>query len=148
MKPEIQKQRIDSLTTYLIVAGIVLVFNIVISGLSFKLDLTSQKVYSIASVSKDVVKKLTGPMTVKIFFTPGLPAPYNTIERYLRDIMGEYKQASSHNNFRYEFVDLVKNPDEAIEYGVYPVQIRVVEKDQIQMKKAYIGMVFLHAGHG
>ncbi len=135
----------DSLTTYLIVVGIILVLNIVSSGLSLVLDLTGQKVYSIAPESRMVVKKLTDPMTVKIFFTPGLPSPYNTIERYLKDIMTEYKQASSYNNFRYEFVNMVKYPDEAMEYGIYPVQIRVIEKDQIQMKKAYIGMVFLHA---
>jgi ABC-type uncharacterized transport system involved in gliding motility auxiliary subunit len=145
MKPEIQKERIDSLTTFLIVAGIIIVLNIISSGLSLKLDLTNERVYSIAPVSKAIVGKLSGPMTVKVFFTPGLPAPYNSIERYLKDMMKEYKQASSHNNFRYEFVDMAKNPDEAMEYGIYPVQIRVVEKDQIQMKKAYIGMVFLHA---
>ncbi len=144
MNPEIQKKSIDSLTTYIIVAVIVIVLNIVISGMSFKLDLTNDKVFSITPASKNIIKKLTGPMTVKVFFTPGLPAPYNGIERYLKDILVEYKQSSTHNNFRYEFVDMTKNPDEPMEYGIYPVEIRVIEKDQLQMKKAYIGMVFLH----
>jgi ABC-type uncharacterized transport system involved in gliding motility auxiliary subunit len=145
MQTEIQKRSIDSFITYLIVVVIIIVLNIVSANISLKLDLTNEQVFSITPATKNIIKRLTGPMTVKVFFTPGLPAPYNGIERYLKDILMEYKQNSIHNNFRYEFVDMNKNPDEPMEYGISPVQIRVIEKDQLQMKKAYIGMVFLHA---
>jgi len=135
----------EKLYIFLIFIGIVLMINLIFSNINLKLDLTRDRVFTLTPVSKRIVQKLTEPLTVKVFYTPNLPAPYNGYERYLRDILAEYKANSRNNNFRYEFVDLKKNPDAPAEYGISPVQIRVVEKDQFQAKKAYVGMVFLHA---
>ncbi len=145
MKRNLQKSRMDHLITYLIVIGIIFLLNIVCLRFFVKLDLTREQVFSLSNPSKAMIKKLSEPMTVKVFFTPDLPAPYNSYERYLKDILAEYKLNSRNNNFRYEFVDMSRNPDEPSEYGISPVQIRVVDKDQFQSKKAFVGMVFLHA---
>ena len=93
------------LIVYLIV--IVLV-NIVGLTLFFRLDLTENRVYSISDASQKVVSTLSEPLTINVFFTKNLPAPYNNTERYLHDLLEEY---AIHGNryFNYTFYDV--SPD-------------------------------------
>ncbi len=140
---DLQKNnRLDNLTLFLIVAGIIVFLNLVCTRVFVRLDLTGDRIYSLSSSSKKVVRELHEPMTVKVFFTRDLPAPYSTYYKYLEDILREYR--SSGWKFRYEFVDLKRKPTAPDEYGIQPVQLQVYEKDQVQFKRAHIGMVFIH----
>nr|HPJ08259.1 Gldg family protein [Deltaproteobacteria bacterium] len=69
---------------------VVVLVNLVAATLFFRLDLTSNKVYSLSKVSREVVGTLKEPLTINVFFTRNLPAPYNSVEQYLRDILAEY----------------------------------------------------------
>jgi hypothetical protein len=93
-------------------------------------------------------------LTIKVFFTKDLPAPHNSTERYLRDLLEEYS-VSANKYFNYGFYDVTpeedgvtkgteKNRELAQSYGIYPVQIQVVEKDEIKFKNAYMGLVLIH----
>ena len=133
---------------------VIVLINIVGITLFTRLDLTENKVYSLSNVSKDAVSTLSEPLTINVFFTRDLPAPYNTVERYLRDLLGEY---SLHANkyFNYRFFDVspegesgseqsAKNRKLAGDYGIYPVQIQAYEQDEVKFKKAYMGLVIIH----
>jgi len=41
-------------------------------------DLTRSKIYSLSDVSRKVVSTLSEPLTINVFFSRNLPAPYNT----------------------------------------------------------------------
>jgi len=139
------------LLTYLV--AIVLV-NIVGITLYARFDLTANKVYSLSPVSKKVVATLTEPLTIKVFFSRDLPAPHNNTEQYLRDMLEEYALYAG-KYFNYSFYDV--NPEGAGpgepakgsrklagDYGIYPVQIQIVENDEIKFKNAYMGLVLIH----
>jgi len=139
------------LLTYLV--AIVLV-NIVGITLFARVDLTANKVYSLSPVSQKVVATLTEPLTIKVFFTRDLPAPHNNTEQYLRDMLEEYALYAG-KYFNYSFYDV--NPESAGpgeqamgnrklagDYGIYPVQIQIVENDEIKFKNAYMGLVLIH----
>lgn len=139
------------LLTYLV--AIVLV-NIVGITLFARIDLTTNKVYSLSPVSQKVVSTLTEPLTIKVFFTRDLPAPHNNTAQYLRDLLEEYALYGG-KYFNYSFHDV--NPENAVpgdsavsnrklagDYGVYPVQIQIVENDEIKFKNAYMGLVLIH----
>ena len=81
------------------------------AGLTFfkRMDLTAGKLYSISDVSKTVVSTLKEPLTINVFFTKNLPAPHNSTERYLHDLLSEYA-ASANQNFNYRFYDV--SPDQ------------------------------------
>jgi len=119
-----------------------------------RLDLTAGKLYSISDVSKTVVSTLTEPLTINVFFTKNLPAPHNSTERYLHDLLSEYA-ASANQHFNYRFYDV--SPDQgdlssttaenqalASSFGIRPIQIQAIEKDEVKFQKAYMGMVILH----
>ena len=136
---------------YLIV---ILLINIAGMTLFFRVDLTKNGAYSISDISKRVVSTLVEPLTIKVFFTKNLPAPYNNTERYLHDLFEEYS-IKANKNFNYQFYDVSpedqglgsgtqENQEMALSYGINPVQIQIVEKDELKFKKAYMGLVIIH----
>jgi len=100
------------------------------------------------------VATLSEPLTINVFFTKNLPAPHNNTERYLHDLLKEYSvYANEHFNYRFYDVspeegdisqETGKNQELANNYGIYPVQIQVVEQDEIKFQKAYMGLVLIH----
>lgn len=127
---------------YLIV---ILLINIVSLDYFFKLDLTKTKMYSLSPKSIKVISQLQEPLTIKCFFSKDLPPPYNTIKRYLKDILQEYSEYSN-NYFNYEFLNADK-PDAAKlanDYGIRPIQVQVIQKDELKYKSVYMGLVLLH----
>jgi ABC-type uncharacterized transport system involved in gliding motility auxiliary subunit len=120
----------------------------------FRMDLTSNKIYSISEASQKVVSTLSEPLTINVFFSKNLPAPHNNTERYLHDLLKEYA-AYANRYFNYRFYNVSaeggdisreakENQELAKNYGIHPVQIQVIEKDEVKFQKAYMGLVLIH----
>lgn len=132
-----------------------------------RLDLTRDKKFTLSSASIETVKNLADTMTVSAYFTEGLPSPYAQHSRYVKDMLEEYLAAST-GKFAFEFLDpaaaeteedkakkketkrdifgrMIREPTsvetELSELGLQPVEIRVIEDDQQQTKRAYMGIV-------
>jgi ABC-type uncharacterized transport system involved in gliding motility auxiliary subunit len=148
------KEKIATYTKFILYLLVVVLVNL--AGITFflRLDLTENRIYSISRASKTVVQTLTEPLTISVFFTEDLDAPYNNIERYLRDLLEEYAlTANRFFNYRFynvspdaEGMDLsaMENQRLAENYGIQPVQIQVIEKDEVKFVKAYMGLVIIH----
>jgi ABC-2 type transport system permease protein len=133
---------------------LIVLINLVGISLFFRVDLTSHNLYSLSNASKEVVSTLNEPLTVNVFFTQNLPAPYNTIELYLHDLMEEY-ELYSNDNLSYRFYNVTAaegdlteeaegNRKVAQSYGIHPVNVQAVEQDQVKVQRAYMGMVLIH----
>lgn len=148
MKKAVDTAKYSRFLIYLIV---IVLLNIAGITLFFRIDLTSNRIYSLSDASKEVVSTLSEPLTVKVFFSGNMPAPYNNIERYLHDLLEEYSIAGS-RYFNYEFYtvsgeeneDSKRNQEIAASYGIHPVQIQNIEQDEIKFQKAYMGMALIH----
>ena len=120
----------------------------------FRLDLTANKIYSISDASKKVVSTLSEPLTINVFFTNNLPSPHNNTERYLHDLLAEYAiHANKYFNYRFYDVspdegeitaDTRENQELANNYGIHPIQIQAIDKDEVKFQKAYMGLVLIH----
>jgi len=139
------------LSIYLIV---IILVNLAGLTLFFRVDLTENKMFSLSDVSKEVVSSLSEPLTIKVFFTKNLPAPHNNTERYLHDLLKEY-ELHSNTFFNYSFYDVSPdaesmgvsgsvNRELAESYGIRPIQIRMIEQDELKFKNAYMGLVIIH----
>jgi len=136
---------INSATVLLLVLGIVIVLNLFSLNVFKRLDLTEGRVFSLSEASKKAVQDLDDRLIIKAYFSEGLPPPYNNQARYLRDKLDEYK-AYSGGNFQYEFIDPgseEKLQQEAQSYRIPPLQVNAVEKDKIEIKTVYMGLVML-----
>ncbi|MCF8090983.1 MAG: GldG family protein, partial [Desulfotignum sp.] len=137
----------------LYITAIVLV-NIAGLTLFFRADLTGNKIFSLSEASKKAVATLSEPLSVKVFFSKNLPAPHNNTERYLRDLLDEYS-ARAGQMFNYRFYNVSsqegdlssrtgENREMAKSYGISPIQIRIMEKDELKFQNAYMGVVLIH----
>jgi ABC-2 type transport system permease protein len=144
-------ERYIKLLAYL---AVVVLINIVGTTFLLRVDLTKEKIYSISKASRRVVSTLSEPLTINVFFTKNLPAPHNNTERYLRDLLQEYSNyANSYFNYRFYDVspeegdissEAKENQTLARSYGIQPVQLQAIEKDEVKFQKAYMGLVLIH----
>lgn len=120
---------------------ILVMLNLISAGLFFRIDLTSQKVFSLSPSSKELVRSLEEPVSVSVFFSDDLPAAYKSVGQYLNDILTEYQGASS-GNFSCTFFDMDKpeNQELAAGYGINQVQIQEFSDNELGFKNAYMGI--------
>jgi ABC-2 type transport system permease protein len=148
------KFQADAYIKFLIYLAVIVLINIAGLTLFFRIDLTGSKIYSLSEASRAAVSNLSEPLTINVFFTENLPAPHNSTQRYLMDLLEEYA-IYANKKFNYRFYDVSPQEegvtDKAIEnrklaenYGIFPVEIRVLEKDEVKFKKAYMGLVMIH----
>jgi gliding-associated putative ABC transporter substrate-binding component GldG len=143
---KMNKININTVTGILLLLGVLVMINLVSIYWFTRLDLTEGKIFTLAKASKDVVKKLPDRMTVKCYFSKDLPAPLSSNARYVRDQLEEYR-ANSNGNFFFEFKDPGSEEElekEAQSYRIPPFQVNVVQADKVELKKVYMGMVFLY----
>jgi len=149
------KFQADTFIKFIIYAVVIVLINLAGKTLFFRADLTENKIYSLSEASKAAVEKLSEPLTINVFFTENLPAPHNSTKRYLMDLLEEYAISADNNKyFNYKFYDVspqeegttdkaMENRRLAEDYGINPVEIRMIEKDEMKFKKAYMGMVMI-----
>ncbi len=137
---------VSSISNLLIIIAIVVVVNLIGLRIFGRADLTENKIYTLSKASRRVVGDLEDRLTVKAYFTKDLPPPYNANSRYVQDALEDYR-SYGHGNFVFEFVDPAdedKLEQEAQRYRIQPVQVNVMEKDNVQLKRAYMGLVLIY----
>jgi ABC-2 type transport system permease protein len=120
--------------------------NLVGSRAFLRFDLTGPKSYSLSPASKQVVKNLDQPLSVKVFFSDNLPSPYNTTEQYINDMLVEYK-GTANKNFSYQFFNMNDPENEKIagDYGLNKVQIQEVKNNEVGFKQAWMGIAISYS---
>lgn len=134
-------------TLYIVLlAAIIVVFNLVSRALFVRFDLTENNMYSLSNSSKQVIEKLDDRMVAKVFFSKDIPGQLANSRRYLQDLLEEY-EAYSKGRFHFEFIapdDNEEAQNEARGYGIPPVQAQVIENDKLEIKNIYMGLVLLY----
>ena len=127
----------------LLVAGIVILLNVLSKQLFFRLDLTEGKQYTLSKATKDILKNLEDPVTIKAYFSDDLPPNVAKTKRDFQEMLIEYSNLSK-GDVDYEFVNPNADPaveQEAVQSGISPVMINVREKDQVKQQKAFLGAI-------
>ncbi len=130
-------------STIALVAGIVLVINILSENYSFRLDLTEGKEYTLSKATRNILRNLEKPVTITAYFSKDLPPNIGNVSESLKDMLVEYNRRSD-GMVVYKFVNPNENEkleSEAVSSGIQPVMINVREKDQVKQQKAYMGAV-------
>lgn len=137
---------VGSWVNILLFVVVLVLINLVAVQFFTRLDLTEGRVYTLSDASKNIVRGLDDKLVVKAYFSEDLPPPYNQNARYLKDQLDDYK-AYGGGRFQYEFIDPGSEETlerEAQSFQIPPVQVNVMEKDKVELKKIYMGMVFLY----
>ncbi len=126
-----------------IITGIIVVLNLLGEEFYHRFDLSEDNQYTLSDATKNILKGLDQPVTVKAYFSEELPPNIAKVRKNFKELLVEYNNLS-HGNLVYNF----ENPNEdeqiekeAIQNGVQPVLINLREKDEIKQKKAFLGAV-------
>lgn len=137
-----------------------------------RFDLTKNNKFTLSKASIDTMENLKDVMVVTAYFSEDIPMPYSGNARYVQDLLEEYR-AKSDGKLSFEFIDpfyeetaadqvkkqaaqrdifghIQREPTsveaDLMKLGIEPVEIRVVEDDRQQIKRAYMGLVIRYMG--
>jgi gliding-associated putative ABC transporter substrate-binding component GldG len=130
------------------VVGIVTALNLIGTRVFGRLDLTEAKVYTLSPASKDVVRNLSDPLTIKAYISDNLPSELKSLSRYVRDLLDEYR-ANSKGHVRFEAMDPgndKKVEDEAANCGVRKLQIQKLEDQKFEVGSYFLGLCLQYNG--
>ncbi len=111
-----------------------------------RFDLTSPKSYSLSQASVRLVSTLEQPLSVKVFMSDNLPAPYNNVSQYVKDLLSEYS-GKGNKNFSVQYFDMGKKESESMAsgYGLRQSQIQQLSNNEVGFKQVWLGLVFSYA---
>ena len=141
------KNKKSILNYVLLMAGVIILVNILSDRFFIRLDFTADKQFTLSPATKDILHSLKQTVTVTAYISEELPQGFSQLRRDMKDLLVEYSNRSN-GNVMFEFIN--PNKDEASEQksmqeGINPVLINVREKDQVKQQKAYMGAV-VHYG--
>jgi ABC-type uncharacterized transport system involved in gliding motility auxiliary subunit len=150
MSKKQQSRAASESALFLLVMGAILVLCNVL-GVFFhgRADTTEKELFSLSKGSMRLASSLKDRMEIVGYFSPDLPAPYNAVERYVRDLLTEYKDAS-HGKITLRFVHPSRDKDEdkqkAEADGVVRVQDQKLEADSFTAVEGYRGLAVKYLG--
>jgi ABC-type uncharacterized transport system involved in gliding motility auxiliary subunit len=141
------RQEAESLGFLAIAAGVIVALNVLGVFFFLRADTTHNRAFSLSEGSRRVVRELDETLTITAYFSADLPAPFNSTERYVRDILSEY-QAAGGSNVVVRFVspDSDEEREEANDRGVQLVQHQNIEDNAVSVVEGYRGVVFEYLG--
>ena len=133
-------KRMKNTVSILLIAGIILLINLLSNQFFFRLDLTADKQYTLSKATKDILKSLNDPVTVTAYFSENLEPSIAKVKEDLQDMLTEYATHSK-GYVDYKFI----NPDddaikqEAMQAGVSPGYDQCERKRRIQTTTSLYG---------
>lgn len=127
--------------TILLVVGTAILLNLLSDRFFLRLDFTEDRRFTLSDATKDILKTLQEPVTIKAYFSGNLPPQVEQIKRDFRDMLNEYASYSK-GMVVFEFLDPLKDEklkNEAAQDGVDPQRMEIQEKDKIQTETVYLG---------
>lgn len=127
--------------TLLVTAGIVIVVNILSDRFFLRWDVTEDKRFTLSDATKDILKDLPEPVTIKAYFSSELPPGLVKVKKDFSNMLVEYARRSD-NMVMYEFVDPSESKEleaEAQQAGIPPMQVQVRNNDKFEAMVVYMG---------
>lgn len=125
---------------------IVVLVNLLAAGHFVRLDLSRDRLHSLDEASKLVMSKLERPLEVRVYFSPGLEAPYHDHDRAVRDKLAEL-EAYSGGRMLVRYADPGADPEVAAQaqgYGLAPLQYTVRKEDRAELRSVWMGAALLY----
>ncbi|MFC1807258.1 Gldg family protein [Candidatus Omnitrophota bacterium] len=143
------KAKLVFLSTSLISFAIFILVNVIFADLPIgRFDLTESKIHTVSSASKEILRDLKAPVTIKLYISPAdkMPSGLKTLERNLRDKLDEFKAAAKgrfdYKVFHLEAANVPEQEGDTLEKsiqkkGVMPFQVRSIEADEYGVRLIY-----------
>lgn len=118
--PAIKKRSLktQNIIQLMLVLVILVLVNVVSSYLFTRLDLTSEKRYTLSPATINLVKNLKDVVYVKVYLEGEFPPGFKRLRNATKEMLDEMR-AFANGNLEYEFIDPSASPDEKTRNQVY-----------------------------
>lgn len=146
--------KIQSLTELILVITLLIFVNIILTNYFFRVDLTSEKRYSLSESSKKLAEKVNDVLFVKVYLEGEFPAGFKRLRQSTKEMLDEFA-AYSGGRLQYEFIDPFENADakkandilmELGEKGLQPTNVQIKKDDESTQKLIVPGALFYYKG--
>ncbi len=154
LKGNFLTNRRDAIIRLVLVFSILVLLNVVSVYFYFRMDLTSEKRYSISKPSKEMAKKLKDVVTVKVYLDGDLNAGFTRLKESTKNLLSEYR-AYGGKNIEYQFIDpmAIQNLDERkalmsdlIQRGLAPTNLTTKSKTESKQQLIFPGAIVTYGG--
>jgi len=133
----------------LVIAGVVLI-NLISATYFFRIDLTAEKRYTLAPVTRNFLRNLDKEILVKIYLTGELNVGFAKLSKATKEMLDEIRYVSG-SNLQYEMIDPNSNADAANtlkEFGLSAVPVFETAADGRKIQsRVYPYAVFMVDGY-
>ncbi len=146
--------KLQSLTELGLVLGLLILLNLILTNYFFRIDLTSEKRYSLSESSKNLAAKVDDVMFVKVYLEGEFPAGFKRLRQSTKEMLDEFA-AYTNGKLQYEFIDPFENADakkandilqELGEKGLQPTNVQIKKDDESTQKLIVPGAIFYYKG--
>jgi len=132
-----------------VVAGIIILINIIFQNYFFRLDLTKDKRYKLSQPTKELMKKIDDKIYVRVYLDGELPAGFRKLRESTRQLLEEIRFYSG-KKLEFTFIDPLsaKNAEDQeniyrqlINEGLEPVNLEVRSEGKSSEKIIFPGAV-------
>src|SRR5690349_5422697 len=86
---------------WVLLLGGLIVINYLASLIHYRIDLTSEKRYTLSSPTKKLLKGLNDQVIVDVFLAGDLPADFRNLRNNAEELLQEFKENSNSINYRF-----------------------------------------------
>lgn len=146
--------KLQSLTELGLVLGLLILLNLILTNYFFRIDLTSEKRYSLSESSKKLAGKVDDVLFIKVYLEGEFPAGFKRLRQSTKEMLDEFS-AYTNGKMQYEFIDPFENADakkandilqELGEKGLQPTNVQIKKDDESTQKLIVPGAVFYYKG--
>jgi gliding-associated putative ABC transporter substrate-binding component GldG len=119
---------------------------LLMEGVFVRLDLTQDKRFTISDASHNIASGLKDPLTIRVYMSNEIPPRIEPLQRQVLDVVQEY-EASSGGKIKVERYDPDESStarNEAKNYNLSPVPVRVYGETSISEVQVYGGLVLVY----
>lgn len=151
---KVRSKKSQSIFQLLLIIGLVVLLNLVLNPYFFRIDLTKEKRFSLGEASKNLAKKVTQPLYVKVYLEGEFPAGFKRLSKSTKEMLDEFSSYSN-GNIQYEFIDpfyqadAKKTEDIILELGnkgLQPTNVQIKKEDEFAQKIIIPGAIVYYQG--
>lgn len=141
--------KIQNLIRLLLLLCILISINVISSFRFARIDLTSEKRYTLSDATKNLLKNLPDVIYVKIYLSGDFPPGFKRLQNSTRELLDEMRVYAS-DNLQYEFINPSGNPDseqrnklyrQLFEKGLQPTTLQEKDKEGTSEKMIFPGAI-------
>jgi len=132
---------------------IILLANIISTYLSFRLDLTAEKRYTLSPATKKMLSEINDLVFFRVYLYGDYPAGFKRLERETRDMLNEFR--AFNKNIEYKFINPSESQDnkereliyrQLVDKGLEPTDLQVRTNDGTSQRIIFPGAIVSFQG--